>query len=1190
MTSQHTMMDANEAVARVAYRLSEVIAIYPITPSSTMAEWADEWASAELPNMWGAIPSVVEMQSEAGVAGALHGALMTGSMATTFTASQGLLLMIPNLYKIAGELHPFVVHVAARAIATHALSIFGDHSDVMAARQTGMAMLVSNSVQEAADMAAVAHAATLESRLPVMHFFDGFRTSHEIAGVEVPGDEVLEDLISPTHILRHRQRALSPEAPVIRGTAQNPDAFFPSREASNPYYLAAPNIFQATMDTFASLTGRAYRLFEYCGAPDAEHVIIAMGSACEVVEAVVDRETASGRRVGLLKVRLFRPFCIERFLNALPRTVRTLAVLDRTKEPGAPGEPLFLDVVAALQETAWMENSVFDHPPRVIGGRYGLASRDFTPAMARAVFDEMQKADPRRRFTVGVIDDVTHLSLDVDETYSTESPATVRAVFYGLGSDGTVGASKNTIKIIGEEAGLHAQGYFVYDSKKSGSLTVSHLRFGPQPIRAPYLVREANFLACHQFELLEKMDVLGPAARGGVVLINSPHGPKSTWDHLLQPVRETIRERGLKVYVIDAGEVAREAGLGRRVNTILQACFFHLSGVLPGEQALEAIRAAVSKTYGKLGGEVVEHNLKAIDLALDRLHALRIPQEDMACVVARRTAWAHAPEFARDVLSRLAAFEGDRIPVSAFPPDGTYPVGTSKFEKRNIAGQVPEWNNALCVQCGKCILVCPHAAIRARLLPESELISAPAGIVSAPSKFADHKDDRYVLAVSAEDCTACGLCVDVCPVKDKTIPDLKALNLADRPDDREAERACWTFFDHLPNMDRSELDPRRVKDLQLMEPLFEYSGSCSGCGETPYLKLLTQLFGDRALVANATGCSSIFGGNLPTTPWTVNKDGRGPAWANSLFEDNAEFGLGMRISVDAQNDLAQILLKRVSDQVGLDLVDRLLSARQDSEEEISAQRHRVAELRRRLAHRDEPDARALCSVADALVRRSVWIVGGDGWAYDIGYGGLDHVLASGRDVNILVLDTEVYSNTGGQASKSTPRGAVARFATGGRQSGKKDLPVLAMTYGNVYVAQVSLGANDVHAVRCLIEAESWHGPSLVIAYAHCIAHGIDMKRGLSQQKAAVDSGHWSLLHFDPRTADQAHSAMHLDSKAPRMELKDYLYAEGRYRRLVESRPDEADRLLHKAEGDVANRRARYEAIAKSTGSGEGEGG
>jgi pyruvate-ferredoxin/flavodoxin oxidoreductase len=1189
--STHTMMDGNEAVARVAYRLSEVIAIYPITPSSTMAEWTDEWASAGRPNLWGAIPSVVEMQSEGGVAGAIHGALMAGSLATTFTASQGLLLMIPNLYKIAGELTPFVVHVAARAIATHALSIFGDHSDVMAARQTGCAMLVSNSVQEAADMAAVAHAATLEARLPVMHFFDGFRTSHEVAGVVVPSDDVLRALVSPVHILRHRNRALNPEHPVLRGTAQNPDAFFQSREACNPHYLAAPSIFQSTMDNYAALTGRQYRLFEYVGAPDAEHVIISMGSSCEVVESVVEREMSEGRKVGLLKVRLYRPFSIEHFLDALPRTVRTIAVLDRCKEPGAVGEPLFLDVVGALQEASWLDQIGFEQMPRVIGGRYGLASKDFTPPMAKAVFDEMAKPDPKRRFTVGIVDDVTHLSLPVDESYSTASSKTTRAVFYGLGSDGTVGASKNTIKIIGEEAGLHAQGYFVYDSKKSGSLTVSHLRFGPEPLRTPYLVREAHFIGVHQFELLDKIDVLAPAMQGATVLINSHHGPEHTWDHLMQPVREVMRQRHLKVFVIDAGEVAREAGLGRRVNTILQACFFALSNVLPREQAMDAIRASIRKTYGRLGDEVVERNLRAVEMAVGHLHQIKIPQEDFACVMPQRSPWSHAPKFEHDVLAQLAAFEGDRLPVSAFPPDGTYPVGTSKFEKRNIAEEVPEVNTALCAQCGKCVLVCPHAAIRAKLVPEEALDHAPRGFLSAPAKFVDHKGERYVLTVSHEDCTGCGLCVEVCPVTDKKVPDLKALNMIQRPDDREAERAHWDFFAKLPDIDRSMLNHSRVKDIQLLEPLFEFSGACSGCGQTPYLKLLTQLFGDRALIANATGCSSIYGANLPTTPWTTNKDGRGPAWANSLFEDNAEFGMGMRVALDSQREFAEILLHRVADRVGLDLVDRLLSARQDTEEEIVAQRERVIELRRRLAHRGEDDVRALLGIADALVRRSVWIIGGDGWAYDIGFGGLDHVLASGRDVNVLVLDTEVYSNTGGQASKSTPRGAVARFATGGRQAAKKDLPLLAMAYGTVYVAQVCLGANDSHAIKCFLEAESYHGPSLIIAYAHCIAHGIDMKCGLNQQKAAVDSGHWPLLHFDPR-AHGDKNPLHLDAKAPRLPLKDYVYAEGRYRRLTQSRPEEAERLLQEAEADITRRRALYEYMAAmgTRPMGEGEGG
>jgi pyruvate-ferredoxin/flavodoxin oxidoreductase len=1175
-------LDGNEAAARAAYKLSDVIAIYPITPSSTMGEWADQWAAQGVPNLWSTVPTVAELQSEGGAAGALHGALQAGALATTFTASQGLLLMIPNMYKIAGELTPTVFHVAARSLATQALSIFGDHSDVMATRATGFAMLAAGSVQEAGDMAAIAHAATLESRVPFIHFFDGFRTSHEVAKVEALGDDVLRGLIDERAVLAQRGRALSPEHPVVRGTAQNPDIYFQAREASNAYYFRCPAIVQAVMRRFAALTGRAYGLVEYVGAPDAERVVILMGSGAETAEETVNALNAAGERVGAVKVRLYRPFPASALLAALPPTTRAVAVLDRTKEPGSAGEPLYLDVVAAISEAVAAGEIRFEAPPRVIGGRYGLGSKEFTPGMVKAVFDELAAPRPRNHFTIGIDDDVTFTSLDWDDGFSTESPDTVRAIFYGLGADGTVGANKNSIKIIGEETAGYAQGYFVYDSKKSGSMTMSHLRFGPRPIRAPYLITRATFVACHQFAFLERLDVLASAEPGAVFLLNSPYGPAEVWDRLPRALQQQLVAKRLRFFVIDGSRVAREAGMAGRVNTIMQTCFFAISNVLPAGTAVAAIKHAIEKTYGGRGDAVVRKNFAAVDAALANLHEVKVPDAATSTFDVRPPVPAGAPAFVREVTARIIAGEGDRLPVSALPADGTYPSGTTRWEKRNIALEIPAWDEALCIQCGKCVLVCPHAVIRSKVYGPDALAGAPAGFKSAPAKWREFGDARYSLQVSPEDCTGCGLCVEICPAKSKSEVRHKAIDMVPARPLHDAEVANWDFFLSLPTPERGPLNPALVKDVQLLEPLFEFSGACAGCGETPYLKAMSQLFGDRALIANATGCSSIYGGSQPTTPWTTNADGRGPAWANSLFEDNAEFGLGMRLALDRQATYARELLGRLDGAVA-DLAPALLDADQSTESGIAAQRERVATLKARLAAIDSPPARDLGSVADALVKKSVWIVGGDGWAYDIGFGGLDHVLASGRNVNVLVLDTEVYSNTGGQASKATPRGAVAKFAAGGKATAKKDLALMAMTYGHVYVARVAMGANDAHVLRALREAEAYDGPSLVIAYSHCIAHGYDLRHGLDQQKAAVLSGHWPLLRYDPRLAREGKNPIQLDSKAPSVPLKSYAYNETRYTMLAHSDPEAAKRLLDLAQDDVAARWRYYEYLAAMPG-------
>jgi pyruvate-ferredoxin/flavodoxin oxidoreductase len=1196
MDSTWVTTEGNEAAASVAHRLSEVIAIYPITPSTPMGELADTWSAAGKPNLWGTVPVVVEMQSEGGAAGAIHGALQTGALATTFTASQGLLLMIPNMYKIAGELTPAVFHVAARSLATQALSIFGDHSDVMATRAAGWAMLASSSVQEAQDLAAIAHAATLEARVPFLHFFDGFRTSHEVNKITRLADEELRALIDDEQVRAHRARGLSPDHPVIRGTAQNPDVFFQAREAANPFYAACPQVVERVMERFAEIAGRRYALFEYSGAPDADRVIAVMGSGAETARETAAYLAQRGAKVGVVTVHLYRPFSVAHFLRALPPTVRAIAVLDRTKEPGSTGEPLYLDIVAALEEgrqAGASERGLRQprHMPRVIGGRYGLSSKEFTPAMAKAVFDELARPEPKQHFTVGITDDVSHTSLDYDPAFSIEPDETVRCVFWGLGSDGTVGANKNSIKIIGEETDNYAQGYFVYDSKKAGSVTCSHLRFGPHPIRAPYLIAQAGFVACHQFAFLERLDVLEHAAPGAVFLLNSPYGPEALWERLPVEIQRTIRERALRLYVIDASRVAREAGLPSRVNTVMQACFFALSGVLPREQAIAAIKRNIEKSYGKRGEAVVRQNFAAVDQALAHLYEVPIPPESPGSAAVHEAHTIHrllpvpsdAPTFVRDVLGPMIAGKGDSLPVSALPVDGTYPVGTARYEKRNLAAEIPIWDPELCIQCGKCTIVCPHAAIRMKVYEPTALEGAPDSFVATEARFKEFPGYQYTLQVAPEDCTGCGLCFEACPVKDKRQVGRRAINMQPQPPLRERERENWRFFTLLPEVDPARINAAQIKNSQLLEPLFEFSGACSGCGETPYIKLATQLFGDHMVVANATGCSSIYGGNLPTTPWSANACGRGPAWANSLFEDNAEFGLGMRVTLDKQEEFARELLTQLAPVVGQALVQELLEADQSSAAGIQAQRQRVARLKERLAGQESPEARQLLSLADTLVRKSVWIIGGDGWAYDIGFGGLDHVLASGRDVNVLVLDTEVYSNTGGQASKSTPRAAVAKFAARGKGTAKKDLGLLAMACGNVYVARVAMGSNDAQTLHALLEAEAYPGPSLIIAYSHCIAHGIDIRRGLEQQKLAVQSGHWPLYRYNPLLAEEGKNPLVLDSKEPSLPLEQYLYSESRYQMLTRSDPARAAELLQLAKQDVRRRWEEYQGLAKVGG-------
>ena len=1194
MNHMWVTIDGNEAAASIAHKLSEVIAIYPITPSTSMGELADAWSAASRPNLWGSVPQVIEMQSEGGAAGAIHGALQSGALATTFTASQGLLLMIPNMYKIAGELTPTVFHVAARSLAAQGLSIFGDHADVMAVRATGWALLSAHTVQEAQDMALIAHAATLAARVPFVHFFDGFRTSHEINKIEQLSDDVIRAMIDDDLVRAHRQRGLSPDRPFIRGTAQNPDIYFQARESVNPYYLACPSIVQQAMDRFAALSGRQYHLFDYVGAPDAERVIVVMGSGAETVEQTADYLTARGEKVGVVKVHLFRPFAVEHFLRALPPTVKAIAVLDRTKEPGSVGEPLYLDVVSALSEGSGFRDqaSATTTRPLVIGGRYGLASKEFTPAMVKSIFDELQQRAPKNHFTIGINDDVSHTSLAYDPAFSIESDDTVRCVFWGLGADGTVGANKNSIKIIGEETENYVQGYFVYDSKKSGSVTISHLRFGPRPIRAPYLVGQASFVACSQFAFLERFDVLTYAAPGSIFLLNSTYGPDEIWDELPEEVQATILEKQLRLFVIDAHQVARETGMGGRVNTIMQTCFFAISGVLPREQAITEIKQSIKKTYGKRGDAVVEQNYRAVDQTLIHLHEVDLAGGSRHTTIRRRPPVPDAaPAFVRDVLGRMIAGEGDLLPVSALPCDGTYPSGTAQWEKRNIALEIPVWDPDICIQCGKCAFVCPHAVIRTKVYEPASLADAPATFPSVAARFKEFPGMTYTLQVSPEDCTGCGLCVEACPVKDKRQVGRKAINMADQAPIRERENANWSFFLGLPEVDRRQLSLGTIKNSQLMVPLFEFSGACSGCGETPYIKLATQLFGDRMLVANATGCSSIYGGNLPTTPWTFDRAGRGPAWANSLFEDNAEFGLGMRLTLDQQREYAAELLTQCAGLLGSELVEALINADQSTEAGIATQRERVTVLKAKLASALDERRRennpidnlqsAICNLvdlADALVRKSVWIIGGDGWAYDIGFGGLDHVLASGRNVNVLVLDTEVYSNTGGQASKATPLGAVAKFAARGKATAKKDLGLLAMAYGNVYVARVAMGADDQQTLKAFLEAEAYDGPSLIIAYSHCIAHGIDMRKGLEQQKLGVQAGHWLLYRYNPLSA-AGQNPLIIDSKAPSVPLKQYVYNEMRYRMLLQSDEARSEALIQEAQQDVTERWDRYQELA-----------
>jgi len=1180
MKRKFKTMDGNEAVANVAYRVSEVIAIYPITPSSPMGEWADEWASQAVPNAWGSVPHVVEMQSEGGAAGAVHGALQTGSLATTFTASQGLLLMIPNMNKIAGELTPTAFHVTARTVATHALSIFGDHSDVMMCRSTGWAMLCSNSVQEAMDLALIAHAASLETRIPFLHFFDGFRTSHEVSKIEMLNEDDIRAMINMDRVIEHRQRALSPDHPVLRGTAQNPDVFFQIRETANTYYDEAPAKVQATMNKFAEVVGRQYKLFDYVGAADAERVIVVMGSGAEIAHETVDYLNARGEKVGLLKVRLYRPFSVKSFMEALPPTVRQIAVLDRTKESGAIGEPLYLDIINALHEGLKLGYGKLKVAPNVVGGRYGLSSKEFTPAMVKAVYDNLKKPKPQIKdhFTIGINDDVTHTSLEYDSAFSTEPDSVIRAMFYGLGADGTVGANKNSIKIIGENTDNYAQGYFVYDSKKSGAMTVSHLRFGPQPIKSSYLVSKANFIACHQWIFLERYDMLNALVDGGVFLINSPFGKDELWDHLPREAQQQLIAKKAKLYAIDAYQVARDAGMGSRMNVIMQVCFFAISKVLPGDEAIEAIRESIRHTYGKKGEEVVRKNMLAVDETLAHLFEVKVPAT-VSSKIELPPVFPGAPKFEREVLGSIYAGKGDELPVSAFSCDGTFPTATARWEKRNLALEIPAWDSKICIQCGKCAMVCPHAVIRIKVYDSNELTNAPATFKSCDARDKEWAGMKYTIQVAPEDCTGCGVCVDVCPVKNKSEVRLKAINMVAQPPLRAPEKENWEFFLNLPELDRRKIKNGTIRQQQVQEPLFEFSGACSGCGETPYVKLVSQLFGDRAVVANATGCSSIYGGNLPTTPWSKNADGRGPAWSNSLFEDNAEFGMGFRVSIDKQTEFAQELLRRLAGNIGEDLVTAILTAKQKDEADIYDQRQRVDILKERLQKLSSPEAKQLLAVADMLVKKSVWIIGGDGWAYDIGYGGLDHVLASGRNVNLLVLDTEVYSNTGGQASKSTPRGAVAKFAAGGKPGPKKDLGLMAMTYGNVYVASVAMGAKDEHTLKAFLEAEAYDGPSIIIAYSSCIAHGIDMTTSMTDQKVAVESGQWLLYRYNPERAAVGENPLALDSRAPSRKVQEYLLQQTRFKMLTKSNPESAERLWKEAQKDVEHRFQMYEYMA-----------
>jgi len=1222
MARRMVTIDGNEAAAYVAHQTNEVIAIYPITPSSPMAEWADEWSDAGQTNIWGIVPAVNEMQSEKGAAGAIHGALQAGALSTTFTASQGLLLMIPDMYKIAGELTPTVFHVSARSLACQALSIFGDHSDVMAARATGFAQLASGSVQEAMDLALVAQAATLETRVPFLHFFDGFRTSHELNKVEQLSRDDLGAMINDDLVLAHRSRALSPDNPFIRGTSQNPDVYFQGREAVNPYYLACPGIVQKAMNRFADLTGRQYHLFDYLGAPDADRVIVLMGSGADAAQETVEYLVKAGGKVGMIRVHLYRPFSIEHFIQALPTTVKMIAALDRTKEPGSTGEPLYLDVVAAISE-GWETRGRGDGEagglvdissapslhmqPRVIGGRYGLSSKEFTPAMINGIFLEMKKERPKNHFTIGINDDLTHTSIDYDPSFTTESEDTIRALFYGLGADGTVGANKNSIKIIGEGTDNYAQGYFVYDSKKAGSVTVSHLRFGKKPIHSTYLIQQANFIACHQPVFLERYDMLSLAAKGATFLLNSSAGPDKIWDTLPRSAQQQLIEKKMKFYTIDAFRVAKEAHLGVRINTIMQTCFFAISGILPREEAIAKIKESIQETYGKKGEEIIQMNFRAVDHAVANLHEVAVPNEvtstfdrkpivldEEGLVPGSQMSYLNgrkplplsplipqdAPEFVRKVTAKIMAGLGNELPVSAMPSDGTFPSGTTRYEKRNIALEIPIWDPDVCIQCNRCSFVCPHATIRAKIYDSQYLVEAPTGFKSADYKGKDFPGMKFTVQVAPEDCTGCGLCVQACPAKNKKETRLKAINLFPQAPWREEEERNYAFFLSIPDPDRTRINTATVKGVQFLPPLFEYSGACAGCGETPYVRLVSQLFGDRAVISNATGCSSIYGGNLPTTPWTKNREGRGPAWSNSLFEDNAEFGFGMRLAIDQNTNQARQLLQRLAGKVGNDLASAILEAKQTNEKEIAEQRKLVNTLKIRLKQFQSPEVKHLASLADYLVKKVVWIIGGDGWAYDIGFDGLDHVLAANRNINVLALDTEVYSNTGGQMSKATPRAAVAKFAAGGKCLPKKDLAMIAMTYGYIYVAKVAFGADGEQTVKALTEAESYDGPSLIIAYSHCIGQGINTGLALTNQKAAVDSGHWNLFRFHPDRIKEGKNPLVLDSKPPKIPLEEYAYLENRYKMLTQSKPEEAKQLMKLAQKDVNRRFHLYEQLAR----------
>ncbi len=1186
MERKKVTIDGNEAAAHVAYNTNEVIAIYPITPSSNMGEWCDSWMAMGRKNIWDTVPTVKELQSEGGASGSVHGALQTGALTTTFTASQGLLLMIPNMFKIAGELTSTVFHVSARSIAAQALSIFGDHSDVMATRSTGFAMLCSNSVQEVMDFALIAQAATLEARVPFLHFFDGFRTSHEVMKIEELSKEDMIAMIDDNLVREHRLRGLSPDKPFMRGAAQNPDVYFQGRETVNPFYNACPDIVQKQMDKFAKLVGRQYHLFDYIGAEDAERIIVMMGSGAEAAEETVNNLAAKGEKVGLVKVRLYRPFSLNHFIKILPKTTKSIAVLDRTKEPGAGGEPLYLDIVNAISETHINGDLQFAYP-KIVGGRFGLSSKEFTPAMIKAVFDNLNLEKPKNHFTIGIIEDVTNTSLDFDPSFSVESEETFRGQFYGLGADGTVGANKNSIKIIGEGTDYFAQGYFVYDSKKSGSMTVSHLRFGPKNIKSTYLINKANFIACHQQEFLEKTDMLRQAALNATFLLNTKVPKEEVWDSLPEKVQKDLIEKKMKLFIIDAYTVANQTGMGVRINTIMQTCFFAISNIFPKDEAIQLIKNSIKKTYGAKGDKIVQMNFAAVDQTLDNLFEVTVPNKITSRRQLQPAVSANAPAFVHDVTAKMIAGEGDLLPVSKMPVDGTYPLATTQWEKRNIALEVPVWDSETCIQCNKCVMVCPHATIRAKVYEEKYLENAPSNFKSTKFKSKDYGDGMiYSLQVAVEDCTGCGICVDVCPAKNKKETKYKAINMKEQFPLREQERANWDFFLKIPDLDRKKVNVGKIKDSQFLRPLFEFSGACSGCGETPYVKLVSQLFGDRAVIANATGCSSIYGGNLPTTPWAVDANGRGPAWSNSLFEDNAEFGYGFRIAIDKHKERAKELLVKFAAEIGQSFVDEIINAKQNDESDIYDQRERVRVLNNKLnelinsnSNAKSNDLKNLLSLSDYLVKKSVWIMGGDGWAYDIGYGGLDHVLASGANVNILVLDTEVYSNTGGQCSKSTPRGAVAKFAASGKPQAKKDLGLMAMSYGNVYVAKVAMGSNDQHTLRAFLEAEAYEGPSIIIAYSHCIAHGINMGTAMQNQKAAVDSGYWQLYRYHPDWEAEGKNPFKLDSKGLKIPLKDYAYLETRYKMLTKSHPVEAEKLIAEAQDDVVQRWKHYEQLA-----------